>query len=109
MRGTITLGQMLCRMKASDRILVVDESEKEYFRGYVYGSEEEVHSIRDVPVVSFSIHTDIFPKEKREERLRKTEKNVLPVDRLTEFELKSLDLIIYAKIVLENEQRRTEG
>ena len=105
MNNAITLEQVMQTLINSQRMLVMTEDGEELYRGYVanfmYCDVDRTQEVKEV-----SLATDIFRKQKREERLLQTERRVDPVDNMTDFRFSDLEFMIYQKIVLRKEQKK---
>ncbi len=96
----IRLGDLLAVMQPGDRIVIEDGEGLQRYRGRViHFCESEIDPDRIVTGLERQEVTTI--RKNRERHLRMVEGEVVPVDNLTEFLFRDVDLIIYQKIAIQ--------
>ena len=96
----ILLGQVIQRMINSERLLIVDESGKELYRGFVgnfgYSALDAAALVKKI-----QLETNTFRRGNPSDKIPQKEKQVVPVENLTAYSFSDLEFVIYQRITLE--------
>lgn len=99
LKGTVTLDQILERMIRSERLLIVDETGKELYKGFVANFEPcTVGNLREVKEVKLATRT--FRREKMT-RIPEKERVEIQENDLADYSFYDVEFFIYQKITLK--------
>lgn len=99
LRETVTLDQILERMVASERLLILDEVGRELFKGFVgsfkYSKVDSMQEVKEVSIV-----TRTFRREKIK-MIPEKERVEIQEDELADYSFYDVEFFIYQKITLK--------
>lgn len=100
MANDICLGDVVRIMHPGDRLMIEDLTGRVIFRKQAMYVKFSGISL-DRKVDRLEPHTIVFTKKIRDKHLKETEGKVIPVDQITDFVFRDLEMLIYTKIKIK--------